>query len=100
MTFLPSAASASLPPTTQLTGGELSVLVTLNASGSFTIFAHDQTDPTIPDGTSASVTALVLSGFEFSRISQKNQYAGVPMNIQVTALDPSGSVVSGYNGPV
>ena len=100
ITILSTDASASLPPTTQLANGQLSVAVTLNASGSFTIFAHDQTDPTIPDGTSASVTALVLSGFEFSRINQKNQYAGVPMSIQVTALDPSANVVSGYSGPV
>src|SRR2546422_1240390 len=38
---------------TQLVNGQLSLSVTFNARGTFTVYAHDQTDGTIPDGASA-----------------------------------------------
>lgn len=95
-----SDGTASLPSNTALTGGTAQLSVTLNASGSFTISADDQTDPTIPLATSANVTALLLASFEFDRINQKNQYAGVPMSTMVRAVDPGGNTVTGYNGPV
>jgi FlgD Ig-like domain len=98
--ILASDASASLPPVSQLSGGTGSWSVTLNAGGSFRFFAHDQTDNTIPDGVSSLTTSLVLQGFEFSRITQKNQSAGAPMTITVTARDPNGSIVTGYSGDV
>ena len=44
--------------------------------------------------------ALVLQGFVFSTINQKNQYAGTPMGITVRAVNPSGSTVTGFNGQV
>src|SRR5262249_26858371 len=50
-----SDVSATLPPSAQLVGGAGSFQVTFNAAGTFTVLAHDQTDTTIPDGTSASV---------------------------------------------
>jgi hypothetical protein len=93
-------ATATLPPVTQLASGTMTVSVTLNAAGSFTIQAHDQTDNTIPDGISASVACQVLVGFEFSRITQKNQYAGVSMPMQLWARDPNGGTVTAYTGPV
>ncbi|TMQ48517.1 MAG: hypothetical protein E6K73_11860, partial [Candidatus Eisenbacteria bacterium] len=40
----------------------------------------------------------VLQTFEFSRITQKNQYAGTPMSVSLTARDPNGLVVSGFSG--
>lgn len=98
--LLSSNTTATLPGPTQLQSGTLLLTVTLNAGGSFTFFAHDETDGTIPDGTSASVSALVLQGFQFSGISQKNQTAGVPFNMTLTARDPSGNIVTGYNGYV
>jgi len=97
---LSSDASASLPAPVQLVGGTRTVTVTFHAAGSFTVTGHDQTDGTIPDGVSATVSAQVLHGFEFSRINQKNQYAGVPMTITVEAVDAVGDRVTGYNGPV
>jgi len=97
---LASDASASLPAPATLAAGTRSFTVTLNAGGTFTIFAHDQTDATIPDGASAAVRSLVLQGFEFARITQKNQYAGSPMGTTVTARDPAGNVVTGYSGAV
>jgi len=97
---LSSDASATLPAPRQLQSGSASFTVTLNAGGTFTIYAHDQTDATIPDGVSASVRSLVLQGFQFSRITQKNQYAGVPMALTVTAVDPNGQPVTGYSGSV
>jgi hypothetical protein len=74
--------------------------VTLNASGNFTFSATDDADATIPEATSASINATALQGFEFSRINQKNQYAGVPMTITVNAVDAAGSTVGGFSGPV
>ncbi len=93
-----SDASATLPGTSQLVNGSMTVSVTFNAGGNFTVYAHDQTDGTIPDGVSATVLSQVLQGFGFSRITQKNQSAGVPINVTVTALDPNGNALSGFNG--
>ena len=98
--ILASDASATLPPTAQLEAGQRTYTVTLNAAGSFTLYAHDQTDNTIPDGTSSAVRVLVLQGFEFERITQKNQYAGTPMATSLRAVDPSGATVAGYSGEV
>jgi hypothetical protein len=93
-------ATATLPPVQQLSNGTMTVSVTFNAAGSFTVQAHDQTDNTIPNGVSASVTCQVLVGFEFEKITQKNQYAGTPMATQIWARDPNGGTVTAYTGPV
>jgi hypothetical protein len=93
-------ASATLPAPAQLVSGSKTFSVTMNASGTFTVFAHDETDNTIPDGSSAAVTVRVLDHFEFPTVNQKNQYAGVPMATSITAKDPSGNTVTGYTGPV
>lgn len=93
-------ATATLPPVQQLSNGTMTVSVTFNAAGSFTVQAHDQTDNTIPNGVSASVTCQVLVGFEFQKITQKNQYAGTPMATQIWARDPNGGTVTAYTGPV
>jgi hypothetical protein len=78
----------------------VNVSVTLNATGSFTFSAADESDPTIPEAVSSLVTATALQGFEFARINQKNQYAGQPMNIILNAVDASGNTVGGFSGPV
>ena len=95
-----SDASATLPGAAQLVSGLKTFTITMNAAGTFTVFAHDESDNTIPDGTSAGVQVQVLNSFTFSNISQKNQYAGVPMSLSVTARDPGGAVVTGYTGSV
>ncbi len=97
---LSSDASATLPATTQLASGTWTTTVTFNAGGSFTIFAHDLTDGTIPDGTSASVSSLALQGFVFSTISQKHYTAGVGENMTIRAVDAQGNTVAGYSGDV
>jgi len=97
---LSSDASATLPAPAQLGGGTATFSVTLNANGSFTMFVHDQTDNTIPDGTSALVQALVLQGFVFSTISQKHFTAGAPEILTLRAVDPQGNTVSGFGGVV
>ena len=97
---LSSDASATLPAPAQLVSGTRIFPVTFNAAGTFVVYAHDQTDGTIADATSSSVGALALQGFVFSRINQKNQYAGQPMTVTVQAVDPAGRVVSGYSGPI
>src|SRR6185503_10032299 len=97
---LSSDASATLPAPAQLASGTGTFGVTLNASGSFTMFVDDQTDGTIPDGTSASVQALVLQGFVFSTISQKHFTAGTPESMTLRAVDPAGNTVSGFSGVV
>jgi hypothetical protein len=91
-------ASANLPGPTSLVSGLRTIAVTLNTDGSFTISADDQSDGTIPLATSSNVNVYALAGFEFSRITQKNQYAGQPMSITVKAVDPSGSQVTGFTG--
>ena len=92
-------ASASLPSSFSLAGGSAAVQVTLNAAGSFTFSADDTSDPTIPLATSSAVSSYLLQGFKFSRVNQKNQYAGQPMSISITAVDPNGSTVP-YSGPI
>lgn len=99
ITLTSTDGSASLPPSFVLASGIATVSVTLNAAGQFTFSADDNSDPTIPLATSSSVVSLLLQGFEFSRITQKNQYAGQPMSIDVEAVDPNGTRV-GYSGPV
>lgn len=95
-----SDVSATVPGPTALTSGEATLAVTLNAAGSFFFTANDLSDVTIPEATSANVTAYVLHGFEFERINQKNQYAGQPMSITLWAVDPVGQVVTGFSGQV
>lgn len=92
-------ASATLPSPAQLVNGTKTFSITLNAAGTFTVGAHDQTDNTIPPASSSAVTVRILDHFIFSSISQKNQYAGVSMALTVTAKDPSGNTVTGYTGP-
>ncbi|HXV12813.1 MAG TPA: hypothetical protein VEC56_01275 [Candidatus Krumholzibacteria bacterium] len=99
ITLTSTDGSASLPPSFVLSSGVATATVTLNAAGQFTFSADDNSDPTIPLATSSSVVSLLLQGFEFSRITQKNQYAGQPMSIDVEAVDPNGARV-GYSGPV
>jgi len=91
--------SASLPASFSLSSGTATAQVTFNAAGAFTISADDQSDPTIPLATSSSAASLLLQGFVFNSINQKNQNAGQPMGITVRAVDPNGSQVS-YTGPV
>jgi hypothetical protein len=95
-----SDESAALPAPVALYDGEINLTVTFNAVGTFTFSAQDQSDPTIPLATSSDVESIALQGFEFSRINQKNQYAGVPMSISVIAVDPSGNEVTGFSGLV
>jgi hypothetical protein len=92
--------TASLPSNSNLTAGTRTFTVTLNAAGQFTFTADDQTDGTIPNATSAAVVGASLAGFEFDRITQKNQYAGVAMSVAVTAVNPTDDRVYGFNGPV
>ena len=98
--FESSDASASLPANTTLAAGEASLTATLNAAGSFTISATDQTDLTIPTGTSGSVPVVILGGFVFKNITQKHTDAGVPFATSITAVDPGGDTVTGYTGTV
>ena len=94
-----SDASATLPQPAQLQSGVRTFTVTFNAAGSFNVLAHDQTDATIPDGTSALAQCQVLASFTFESISQKHKYAGLDDATTLTARDPNGNVVLGYTGP-
>jgi hypothetical protein len=95
-----SDASATLPADGPLTDGQATLTVMLNAAGSFTFSASDVSDPTLPVAESAAVQTMVVQGFVFAEIHQKNQYAGQPMQIQVWAVDPAGQIVTGYNGAI
>ncbi|MEK7315719.1 MAG: Ig-like domain-containing protein [Candidatus Eisenbacteria bacterium] len=100
VTMLASDASATLPATASLGAGTGAFQLTFHAAGNFQVFAHDETDGTIADAASASVASQVLDHFIFSNISQKNQNAGVPLSITITAKNPSGVTVTGFNGPI
>ncbi|MEN8006954.1 MAG: hypothetical protein ABFS42_08055 [Candidatus Krumholzibacteriota bacterium] len=100
ISFESSDAVATLPPNTSLVGGESSLSATFNAAGSFTISADDQTDPTIPVGTSSAAQVQVLQGFVFQNITQKHTDAGVPFGTSISAVDPGGNPVTGFNGTV
>jgi hypothetical protein len=99
VTLTSTNGSASLPGAFSLASGTKTVQVTLNAAGTFTVSAKDNSDATIPQATSSSVAVMLLQGFTFSTISQKNQYAGTSMTVTVHAVNPSGQQV-GYSGPV
>jgi hypothetical protein len=92
--------SATLPAPAQLVAGTGTFQVTFNAGGTFSVQAHDQTDNTIPDGSSSAVQSLVLQGFRFATISQKHKYAGTPDGTVITAIDPAGATVTGFSGQV
>src|SRR5207244_9508615 len=97
--ILSTDASASLPAAAQLQAGTRSYTVTLNSAGNFGFQAHDQSDITIPDGSSATVKTQVLQGFRFSTVDN-SQRAGQAFSITVTAVDPTLAKVSGFNGVV
>ena len=98
--MLSSDPNANLPPASQLVSGVGTYTVTLNTGGSYNFYAHDQSDVTIPDGTSSAVRDYVLQGFGFSRISTRDWTAGQPIRVTLTALDPNGSTAAGFNGSV
>ncbi len=95
-----SDASATLPPTASLNAGVGSYPVTFNAAGNFQISADDETDGTIPTAFSASVASQILDHFTFPSIAQKHQNVGQPLNTTITARNPSGATVTGFNGTV
>ena len=97
--ILSTDASATLPASAQLQSGTRTFTVTLNAAGNFSLQAHDQSDITIPDGSSSTVRTQVLQGFRFSTIDN-SQRAGVAFSITITAVDPSLARVQGFNGVV
>jgi hypothetical protein len=100
VSLMASDASATLPASVALVAGQKSFSVTFHAGGTFQIIAHDESDLTIPDGASSMVASLVIQGFEFSRISQKNQNAGQPLNMTLRAVNAAGQTVTGYSGTV
>jgi hypothetical protein len=97
--ILSSDASASLPASAQLVGGTGDFIVILNAGGNFTVYAHDQTDLTIPDGASSLVRSIVLQRLDFANIPG-SQTAGISFPATITARDPNGDPVSGFTGTV
>ncbi|HKW14036.1 MAG TPA: hypothetical protein VJS69_06090, partial [Candidatus Krumholzibacteria bacterium] len=99
VTLTSTDGSAALPSSFALVNGARTVQVTLNATGAFTISATDNSDPTIPKATSASVSTMLLQGFTFSNIHQRVYDAGEPINLTIRAVNPSGQQVD-YNGPV
>jgi hypothetical protein len=97
--ILSSDGSATIPPPAQLVAGDGVFTVTFNAAGNFTIFAHDETDQTIPDAASAQVVSMVLQTMDFSSISRE-QDAGRSFTVTLTARTPNGDRVTSYSGPV
>lgn len=102
--ILSSDQSATLPQPAQLSAGTATYALTLNGAGSFTVFAHDQTDGTIPDGSSSQVSVIALKGFRlsvpFRNGRPRTQTAGVPFSVSIDAVDPNNNLVRGFSGAV
>lgn len=98
--LLASDASATLPANSSLSSGLGTFQVTFNAAGNFQLQAKDETDGTIPNGFSATVASQVLASFTFPSISQKHQTVNIPLQLTITAKNPSGATVTGFNGQV
>ena len=97
--ILSSDASATLPSPGQLTSGTRLFTVTLNGAGSFTIFAHDQADNTIPDGASSPVSSIVLQTLDVSSIG-KHQTVGAPDPGDNPRAEPDGPARERVRGVV
>ena len=97
--ILSSDASATLPSPAQLAAGVGTFDVTFNAGGTFSIFAHDQSDGTIPDGASSAIQSQVIQSFDITTIG-KNQNVGVPVTVTISARNPNNGVVTGFSGDV
>jgi len=97
--ILSSDGSATLPSPTQLVAGEGIFTVTFHAAGNFTIFAHDEVDQTIPDGASSQLQSMIFQTMDFSSIPRE-QEAGRPFTVTLTARTPNGDRVTSYSGPV
>lgn len=97
--ILSSDASASLPAAAQLSSGTGTFLVILNADGNFSIYAHDQSDVTVPDGVSAPVRSFAIQSLDVSNITSA-QTAGASFAVTITARNANGELASGFGGAV
>ena len=95
-----TAGTAVLPAPSVLIGGTATFQVILPAAGTARFTAQDQTNLTIPLGSSTNMTAVALSGFRFQDAAPHVRAAGVAFATSLTAIDASGNVVLGYHGPV
>ena len=100
-----SDQSATLPPSNRLASGTQTFQVTFNAfnqAGTFQVYAHDETDGTIPDGASAGVVVQVMTGYSFSPNFSpgSSQRCGVPFQVTITARSPANNIVTGFYGSV
>ncbi|MBN1165181.1 MAG: hypothetical protein JXB45_11425, partial [Candidatus Krumholzibacteriota bacterium] len=95
--------TADLPAAAPLINGELTLPVTFNRAGSFTVTAEDLTDYEHRLGVSSPVTVMEgegeLSGFVFSSLGTE-QYAGSPAAVELAAVDQRGNRVTAFAGPV
>jgi hypothetical protein len=97
--FSSSDAQAVLPPDSTLTNGTGQFSATLNTAGTQSLTATDSTNTSL-SGTQSGITVyaavktFAVAGFP-SPIT-----AGVAGSFTVTALDSSGSVMTGYTGMV
>ena len=73
-----SDGSATLPGPTSLQAGQRTFSVTLNAAGTFSILAHDQTDGTIPDGASSPSARSSLRGSSSRESARRTRTPGSP----------------------
>jgi hypothetical protein len=97
--ILSSDASASLPAAAQLVAGTGTYLVILNADGNFSIYAHDQSDVTVPDGVSTPVRSFAIQHLDVSNINSA-QTAGGSFAVTITARNANGELASGFGGAV
>ncbi len=95
-------SSAELPAPTALCNGEVTLAVTLNSEGDFTVTARDITDYEHIEGVSSLITVRqsgVLGGFSFSGIDE-DLTAGVPLRVTVNAVEPGGEIYTDFSGEV
>jgi hypothetical protein len=93
--------TANLPSVMPMVAGEVTMSVTLNATGSFTITARDLTDREHYTATSSVVRVGACVGIpDALRISSLGPVltAGVPVEVTIEAVDQNGNRVTDLDG--
>lgn len=97
--FTSSDPAAVLPNNPTLTGGHLTVPVTLNTPGTHTISARDINNSSIQVGISSPINVISnqLHHFVFDQISSP-KIAGTPFTITIQAVNAAGIPITDFSG--
>ncbi len=99
ISFTSSDPAGVLPNNSILTGGHLTVPITLNTPGTHTISTSDIYNSSIQDGISSPINVISfgLDHFVFDPISSPKT-AGTPFSVTIRAVDSGGNPVTDFSG--